>query len=250
MAQYTQYEQAIRLWDTEQVKDLVARRAYYVAGGRRREELNDLWVQDYYNRLSASYGSNWGFYTGMENIIQFYVIDEEARLQARLEENAAQDSSIEVNNLNLRLGSASHHTVNTGHVQIAADGQTARAFFYDISLDARRNPEGDSTAYVNMGPVAVDCIKENGQWRIWHLFAGYDHCLPVGEDYAAIPVVRPAGTHPYEAEFGTPTIPMKTYDPDFGWSQEFVTPPKPYRTFEAGRSYGPEGHPRYQEVSL
>ena len=44
MPQYTQAEQAVRLWDTEEVKDLLARRAYYVSGDRRREELNDLWV--------------------------------------------------------------------------------------------------------------------------------------------------------------------------------------------------------------
>ena len=44
--QYTEYEQAVRLWDTEQVKDLLARRAYYLSGDRRAEELQDLWVQD------------------------------------------------------------------------------------------------------------------------------------------------------------------------------------------------------------
>lgn len=246
--QYTEAEQAIRLWDTEQVKDLLARRAYYVSGDRRRDELHDLWVQDYYNRQTASYGSNWGFYTGMEQIEQFYVVDHAAQLSAQLKACAAQDSTVSADSANLGYGNALHHTLNTGHIHIAGDGKTARALFYDMSLDARRQPDGTSEAYVNLGPVAVDCIKEAGGWKIWHLFAGYDHCLPVGGDYSQIPVVRPEGTHPYEAEFGTPTIPMKTYDPDFGWSQEFVTPPKPYRSFNALQSYGPEGHPRYQEV--
>ena len=127
---------------------------------------------------------------------------------------------------------------------MARDGKTARALFYDMSLDARR--EGNS--YVNLGPVAVDCVKEKGQWKIWHLFCGYDHCLPVCGDYSAIPVVRPDDQHPYRAEFGEPTVPMKTYDPDFGWSQEFIKPPVPYKTFNDLRSYGPEGHPRYEEV--
>lgn len=247
MVKLTQEEQAVRLWDMEEVKDLLARRAYYVSADRRREELNELWVQDYYHRLSASYDSNWGFYLGMKNITQYYVLDHAEKEMQQLKENAAKDASIAVNNLNVGYGNASHHTLNTGHIHIAADGQTARALFYDMSLDAKRLPDGTSQAYVNLGPVAVDCVKEHGRWKIWHLFVGYDHCLPVGEDYSQIPVVRPEGTHPYEAEFGTPTVQMKTYDPDFGWSEEFVTPPKAYRTFEASHSYGPEGHPRFKE---
>jgi hypothetical protein len=246
----SQEEQAIRLWDMEEVKDLVARRAYYVAGNRRREELNDLWVQDYYNRLSASYGSNWGFYVGMRNIAQYYVTDHTEKEMAKLKANADADPAIAVNNLNKGYGNASHHTLNTGHVHIAADGKTARGLFYDMSLDSQRLPDGTTDAYVNLGPVAVDCIKENGRWKIWHLFVGYDHCLPIGEDYSAIPVVRPAGTHPYEEEFGTPTVPMKTYDPDFGWGQDFVEPPTAYTTFNSAHSYGPEGHPKFQEELL
>lgn len=249
MPQYTQAEQAVRLWDTEAVKDLLARRAYYVAGDRRREELNDLWVRDYYHRQTASYGSNWGFYVGMKSIIQYYVLDHAAREMRQLEQNA-ENAGIAVNNLNIGYGNASHHTLNTGHIHIAADGQTARALFYDMSLDSQRQQDGTTEAYVNLGPVAVDCIKEHGVWKIWHLFVGYDHCLPLAGDYSQIPVVRPEGTHPYEAEFGTPTVPMKTYDPDFGWSQEFVTPPTPYTTFEASHSYGPEGHPRFKEELL
>ncbi|MDD6024537.1 MAG: nuclear transport factor 2 family protein [Oscillospiraceae bacterium] len=225
MTRLTEYEQAIRLWDMEEVKDLLARRAYYISGDRRRE-LDDLWVQDYYHRKTASYGSNWGFYVGFDQISEFFSVEKDAYAPG--------------------TGDACHHTLSTGHVQVAADGNTARALFYDISLDARA--QGDS--YVNLGPVAVDCVKENGQWKIWHLFCGYDHCLPLCGDYSAVPVVRNEAEHPYRAQFGSPTISMKTYDPDFGWSQEFVTPPMPYQTFNALRSYGPEGHPRYQEVAV
>lgn len=250
MTQYTQEEQAIRLWDMEEVKDLLARRAYYVAANRRREELNELWVQDYYHRLSASYGSNWGFYVGMKEIARYYVLEHADRQAGELAAVAEKTAGLTADNLHVGYGNASHHTLNTGHIHIAADGQTARALFYDMSLDAKRLPDGTTDAYVNLGPVAVDCVKEHGQWKIWHLFVGYDHCLPLGEDYSKIPVVRPEGTHPYEKEFGSPTVKMKTYDPDFGWSQEFVTPPTAYRSFEASHSYGPEGHPRFREEEL
>ena len=145
------------------------------------------------------------------------------------------------------VGDTVYHTLNTGHIQIAKDGQTARALFYDMGLDAHRQKDCTTKAFVNLGPVAVDCIKENGLWKIWHLFYGYDHCLPVAGDYSAVPVNYRPGTHPYEAEFGTPTVPMRTYNPDFGWSSDFVWYPKPYGSFNALRSYGPEGHPDFKE---
>lgn len=61
-------EQIRRVWDMEEVKDLMARRAYYYMQDMRREELETLWVQKPENRETAVFGSNWGFYLGLDNI--------------------------------------------------------------------------------------------------------------------------------------------------------------------------------------
>lgn len=252
MQQYTDNQLAIRLWDTEDVKDLLARRAYYISGDRREDELNDLWVRSYYNRLSASFGSNWGYHVGMDAIRKFYVLEHDARRQQQLKAYMDSVNRTVQNNFSINYGNCIHHTINTGHIHIAADGKTARALFYDMSLDAVGKPDSTCDSYVNLSPVAVDCIKEDlggkAVWKIWHLFVGYDHCMPLGEDYSEIPPVRPNGTHPYESDFGTPTIAMKTYDPDYGWSDQYPPPPQPYDTFNQLGSYGPEGHPNYAKV--
>ena len=51
---YTDEENAVRLMDVETVKDLLARRAYYLDSCDYAGELSDLWVQDPENRKTAS----------------------------------------------------------------------------------------------------------------------------------------------------------------------------------------------------
>ena len=65
---FTDDELVERLWDYENVKQLMAKHFYCYAGDLRRQELNDLWVKLPQNRRFASLGVNTGFYTGMEEV--------------------------------------------------------------------------------------------------------------------------------------------------------------------------------------
>ena len=51
---FTDEEWLGRLWDVEHVKQMMARRCYYLYNDRRRDELNDLWVLKPENRETAS----------------------------------------------------------------------------------------------------------------------------------------------------------------------------------------------------
>ena len=57
-----------RIWDVEQVKQLMHKRVFLQTWDRRQEELDTLWVTDPELQKTASYGSNWGYYVGMEAI--------------------------------------------------------------------------------------------------------------------------------------------------------------------------------------
>ena len=61
-------ERIVRVWDIEQVKDLMSRRTVYDCNGQHQEELDELWVQVPENQKTASFGRNWGYYVGMEQI--------------------------------------------------------------------------------------------------------------------------------------------------------------------------------------
>ncbi len=249
--QYTDEQQAVRLMDMEIVKDLLARRAYLLNANLRMKELETLWVRRPENMATASYGENWGYFTGMESLRKNYAGRQLELEAARLEPYCAADPTIRMDPENYGLGYSSVHTVNTGHVVLAYDGATARGLFYDVYQRTVGKPDGSCQTIVVCGPLACDFIKEDGEWKIWHLFQGADHVFTVGEDYASVPIPRPDETNPVAMEFGTPDIAMKTYDPDYGWADNYPAMPDPYYTFTPEQSYGPEGHPDYvKEVAF
>jgi hypothetical protein len=63
----------LRVRDVEEIKTLVSKRVYYIAGDMRREELDALWVRGAEAQNSSSFGRNWGWYVGMEEIRRYYV---------------------------------------------------------------------------------------------------------------------------------------------------------------------------------
>ena len=219
---YTDEENAVRLMDVETVKDLLARRAYYLDGGDYAGELRNLWVQEPENRKTASYGENWGYLVGMESLEKKYA-----------GRNAPE------------TGWGAVHTVNTGHVHLAYDGKTARGLFYDVYERSAARPDGTAETIVVCGPLACDFIKEEGGWKIWHLVIATDLQSEAGQDYMKQKVYLPDEENPAFVEFGTPTLPMLTHNAMFNWLDNYPAPPVPYRTFDEDNSYGPEGHPDY-----
>ena len=188
--EYTDEQLAVRLMDMEAVKDLLARRAYLLDGNFRDQELDRLWVTKPENMETASYGANWGYYVGMGSLRKNYAGRQSALEVQRLQAYHDADPRIEMKEENLGLGYSAVHTVNTGHVVIAYDGATARGLFYDLYQQTVGQPDGSCKTIVVCGPLACDFIKEDGQWKIWHLFQGADHVFTVGENYASVPIPR------------------------------------------------------------
>ena len=64
-----------------------------------------------------------------------------------------------------------NHNVDSPVIEIAKDGQTAKGLFFSPGAEAHREPAGDGKvhAYWCWGKYTVDFIKENGEWKIWHL---------------------------------------------------------------------------------
>mgnify|MGYP002869850731 CR=1 FL=1 len=241
---YTDEENAVRLMDMEQVKDLLARRAYYLDSGDYTGELSDLWVAEPEHQSTASYGENWGYYVGMDSLKEKYAGGFQKREAARL---AAYGKSAG----DIGLGYGAVHTVNTGHVVLSYDGETARGLFYDVYERSLGRPDGTAETIVVCGPLACDFIREAGGWKIWNLFQGADHVFTVGETYANVPIPRPDDQNPVALDFQDPDVALKTYDPDYGWADNYPPMPDPYFTFRPEEGYGPEGHPDYcKEVDL
>lgn len=249
---YTEDERILRVWDIEDIKDLMGRRGFYVASDMRREELNDLWVNSHKYRKTASLGSNWGYYVGMDNISNYYVVKHIADRQKVLDAYCAAHPGVENRRENLGYGCMSFHPVGTPLVVLSGDGYTAKGNWYVAGQDSTWQPGGPAECRWINDRLAVDFVKENGQWKIWHLVISNDLQIVAGEDLNNKPTIPVPGTDPIENEFlaGNPTIKMQTHNPVMNWSDGYPFFLTPYFHFEDEISYGPEGHPnidKYQE---
>ena len=243
---YSQEELAQRIWAVEQVKKLAAKRFYYQAAERRAEELDELWVREPDHQAGASLGSNWGYYTGMDQIRAYYVTAHDARRRAHLEALHDADPSIEVKPENLDLGCMHLEPISTALVELAGDGQTAKGLWYSIGQRTTSRPDGTAEALWITTKIGIDFILEGQEFRIWHVIYAVDFSHRAGTSYADQPVYLAEGEDPVRVEFGTPTIPMLTHNDVFSWADGYPPEPEPYETFTDALSYGPEGYPKQE----
>ena len=232
---YTDLELIQRVWDVEEVKKLCAKRCYYLANDWREKELDELWVIGEAAKKTASFGRNWGYYVGMDAIRDYYVNRHNQQIDALPGKNHGD-------------GCLFHHPASTGLVYEAYDGQTARGLWYCISQETVPTSDTEADARWYLEKLAIDFLKEDGQWKIWHVVIATDLSSEAGADYMQQPVDLPDGENPAFVEFGTPTLPMRTHNERYNWLDNYPAPPVPYKTFDEDNSYGPEGHPDYVEV--
>ena len=117
---FTDDELVERLWDYENVKQLMAKHFYCYAGDLRRQELNDLWVKLPQNRRFASLGVNNGFYTGMEDISNYYVVQLNQLRYEQLKPFCDADPALSFDKFNLGRGILNNNAAYSPLLYIAA----------------------------------------------------------------------------------------------------------------------------------
>ncbi len=219
MRTYTDDELIRRVWDVEEIKKLANLRVYYQANEWRDRELGELWTAE--NAATASFGSNTGYYVGLESIRKWYT---------------AVDHSV---------GCLTHHPVTTGLVELAGDGKTAKGIWYSIGQETV-----PGKAMWVTGKVAIDFIKEGDSWKIWHVVEANDLSGEAGARYSDGSEYWEPETDPIVAAFGKPDIELLTHDPNFNWWDDYPAMPVPYETWSDEISYGPEGYKPPKEKGL
>ena len=239
-------EQVWRLWDKEEIKDLMNRFAFYTANDDRRRAITELWVSHPENYTTASLGYNNGYYTGMDNIIAHYVVDaQNLRFEALREY-----TDLEQTERNLGFGSSFIHTMNTPYIEVSGDGQTAKYIGYDCGLYAVGMPDGSSDASFTFAKVYADLKKEDEDWKLWHVLIAYDHVIPAGRSYGELDPEAPWGADLVEQACGDPTVRDVAYDALYGWVDVWERLPRPYYTFDGTKAYNAEGKPACYKIGL
>ncbi len=233
------------VWDIENVRQLMNLRSYYNANDARERELEEIWVSKPEHKATASYGTNWGYYLGMDEIRRWYVTEHAAKRQAQLDAACKNIPGLENKPENLGFGCMQMLPMSTSLVRIADDGETAEGFWYVIGQKTEYQPDGTAASLWMNGRVAADFIKEDGQWKLWHYIDCNDQSYPAGTAYSA-PTYATPGEDPMEIEFGNPTIKMITHDGAYNYADDYPAMPEPYATMTPELSYGPWGHPKYE----
>ena len=129
------------------------------------------------------------------------------------------------------------HTLTTEVLEIAGDRQTAKGVWISPGHETFPIVDGElPKAHWSWGRYAMDFVREDGQWKIWHLHVLTTFRTPFGQDWVDSAVNRP----PYFPETGTvmdgmtpPTRPVtfnQPYHPDLPPAYQPV-PPQPYETW-------------------
>lgn len=179
---------------------------------------------------------NNGKYVGYEAVKAFFVDYHEAQtrwanetMRKLFPEELGDKSDEEI----WAVGSNTVLNFTTPLIEVAFDGQTAKGMWYVYGSTTEVYSTGPKAAW-NFGRCAVDFVKEDGVWKIWHMTMFTDIQCPVGGNWGKDKM------YPHEGvEIPEPTVKEHYYT---GYGEDFlslVEPPlpEPYDTFANTFSY-------------
>jgi hypothetical protein len=225
-------EQAFERWE---VQNCFSKHAYYHAWGFHRAEMEDIWVKKNGAYAGTVRWTNNNL-VGYDAIWKFYVTDKENALKKSLEEI----SKIypEIKNVPENLGAGGEwacHMQNTPVIEVAGDGKTAKGIWFTPGVRNTtlfNNGKAEVQGAYFMERYAVDFVKEDGKWKIWH-FQNLGDPAPPGwgatSESKTLETVQGAGrTRPKDIpdSWSPKTVPVLY--PKF---------PEPYYTFSETFSY-------------
>jgi len=235
-------------WDAHQCQNVAARHSYYQSIGQHRKELNEIWSK----RDDISYGENNGFWIGQKSVYNAYVEQFEKGQQADLDIICKTHPEVKNTPANVYSGVLVFHTLMSRLIEVAADGKTAKGMWYSPGIVTEVDCDGEAHPRWRFDRYGIDFIKEDGEWKIWHLFCGMEFKIDFGDQYVPGNGMRPLpGYVPPEANpkvkgmpNSTSFIPQydytaKIYDVSSGWCP-YPPVPMPYKTFSETFTYGPE----------
>ena len=189
-------------------------------------------------------GVNEGWYVGPEAVAGYYrALDEEIVLAAQCVKKDFPDKLEGLSDQELKgIGAISYIPVDSHIIEIADDGQTAKALF-NIRGSYNRITTSGPIAYWLFGWAAVDFVMEDGQFKIWHMQWLRNVDIQCGTAFGQAPEQFPEiPAYAEMADFHMPEPTVKaTLMENYYTDRPFTKSPKapePYETFADTFSYG------------
>lgn len=236
-----------RVHEIYEIKNLMARHLYNESFCNYARDLDENWVGSVINRATASYGMNDGYSVGFHNLRDNLVTRRELWQKKNLEILAKAEPGVQVCDENLGMGTMQLKCATVPLIEIAKDGETALGMWYCNGILSYYNGDEAFTRWIYCR-YAVDFIKEDGVWKIWHMFVGTDYTPIPGEDFGKNAFSNPAWLMLHDGDADTDfvyNIPMKdAYTFRYNYS-DYPKTPEPYDSFDPSLGCGPESNPKY-----
>lgn len=222
MGSYTKEQLASRIVNLRSIENVMSKYAFLTYYKRFDEAVKNFWCQ---SALEPTLTTNDKKIVGHSAIYREIVekgeedtrADNEAMRKLFPELQDKKDSEI------WGVGTAMVHTISTPVIELSEDEKTAKGMFYSMGACTEIDRETGPKAYWVWEKYAVDFVKEEDGWKIWHMVIMTDFKTPVGQNWANVNLA-PTGSY-YSA-----------YTPEIT-PQEGVPVPVPYNTFAETFSY-------------
>lgn len=235
-------EQLLSRWeDRREVKNLMARLSADFVIKEERGMYGKYWSA----RPDVCLGLNNGYYSGAEAVKGYYEAVHRYNLLVTELVFKAFPEKFEGKTMEevYGTGTINYTPLDTGVVEIANDGQTAKGFWTIRGSQVRLTPAGP-VSYWEWGWMGADLVKEEDGWKIWHLLHVDDLLVRCGTNWTEPDSPQP---YPEVPEFAAikdfvmpePNI-SREVRPLYTTGRPFIRPPEypeAYETFAETFSY-------------
>ena len=239
---YTTEQLLGRFEDRREIQNLIGRvAACYVT--KEDAKIYDLFWSE---REDVCLGRNDGWYVGKDAVAGYYrALGEQIAFESKLLQKVFPKQLGEMDDAELYgTGMMTYKPFENPIIEIADDGETAKGLWNLRGSYSRLTTSGP-VSYYEWGWYAVDFVRENEGWKIWHLLAVNDIDYPCGFNWSEKWAGYPALPEFAEADFRLPEPNVKvTLRETYSADRPFTPPPpmpEPYDTFAETFSYGMEG---------
>lgn len=236
--EFTDEEMILHAWDKEMIQNLVSRFTLYWGNGDTEKAIDQLWVREPEHTADASFGTNTGFYVGLDEVRR-HLVEEPATL-AKATCDTFKAAGGAYADAQEGIGLTTMHSCTTPLLFISADDKYARYLCYDLGLTGKGSPDGSAECYFEFGLLLIELVREADGFKIWHLVQQHDFSIESGKNYNDINTVI-EGYDPGSRHYGDPTVKTEVYDNQYGWEYLFYDMPRPFKTYDEDEGYGPRG---------
>jgi hypothetical protein len=238
---YSSEEQLLRWENQREIKNIMVRMISQDYMFRRENQAYDR----YWSKAQdVCLGVNNGYYKGAAAVQSYFQgIEAQTKLESALIQKKypvrlGDKTEEEI----YGVGILRYKAMEIPVVEIAGDGQTAKAIYHIHGCNTKLTP-GGQVSYWERGWVACDFVWEDEAWKVWHMLYVQDIDHPTGSKWTAEPPVYevdPVFAPIAEFQFPEPNVKVTVREPYHALRKHTPPPeyPEPYETFAETFSYG------------